>query len=112
VTALLFINEALYFRGLITIQLTPWSYIFVALTSLIFLGQRMNVRLLTESEQAARLQNAVALRTQELQNKIVELDAARRHAVDMARRRSEFMAILSHEVRTPLSGLLGALRLL
>ncbi|HEY7883582.1 MAG TPA: ATP-binding protein, partial [Cellvibrionaceae bacterium] len=111
VTALLFINEVLFVKGLIAIQLTPWAYIFVALTSLIFLGQRMNVRLLTEAELGARLQTAVASQTQQLQNQIVELDAARRHAVDMARRRTEFMAILSHEVRTPLSGLLGALRL-
>ena len=112
VSILLFINESLYLRGLINIQLSPLAYVLVALTSLLFLGQRMNAQLLSESEQSARLQQAVAAQTTELEQRVRELDQARRHAVELAQKRHTFIATLSHEIRTPLSGMLGAIRLL
>lgn len=111
VTTLLFINESLYLRGLVNVQLSPLAYILVALTSLLLLGQRLNTQLLSESEQSARLQRAVAAQTQELEQRVRELDQARRHAVELAQRRHAFIATLSHEIRTPLSGMLGAIRL-
>ncbi len=111
VTTLLFINESLYLRGLINVQLSPLAYILVALTSLLLLGQRLNTQLLSESEQSARLQHAVAVQTDELKQRVRELDQARRHAVELAQRRHAFIATLSHEIRTPLSGMLGAIRL-
>lgn len=111
VTTLIFINESLYLRGLVTVQLSPLAYILVALTSLLFLGQRMNLQLLSEAEQSTRLQQAVNEQTEQLQEKMQELDAARRHAVELAQQRSEFIAELSHEIRTPLAGMLGAIRL-
>lgn len=112
VIVLLFVNEVLYYREVVKVHLTPWVYVFVALTSLVFLGQRINSLLATEAEQKALLQKAVADRTAELQQRLDELDEARRYAVNLAQKRSEFMAVLSHEIRTPLSGMLGALRLL
>ncbi|MDO3385338.1 ATP-binding protein [Gilvimarinus sp. SDUM040013] len=112
VIALLFVNEVLYYREVTAIHLTPWVYIFVALTSIIFLGQRLNELLSIESEQKAVLQKAVDDRTFELQRRLEELDQARRHALELAQKRSEFMAELSHEIRTPLAGLVGAMRLM
>lgn len=112
VIVLLFVNEVLYYREVVKVHLTPWVYIFVALTSLVFLGQRINSLLANEAQQKALLQGAVADRTAELQQRLEELDEARRHALHLAQKRSEFMAVLSHEVRTPLAGMLGALRLL
>ncbi|MDO6748353.1 ATP-binding protein [Gilvimarinus sp. 1_MG-2023] len=111
VIALLFVNEVLYYRQVTAVQLTPWVYIFVALTSIIFLGQRLNQLLSIESKQKALLQDAVDARTFELQRRLEELDQARRHALELAQKRSEFMAELSHEIRTPLSGLIGTMRL-
>jgi len=41
-----------------------------------------------------------------------EIAAARDQAIDVARRRSEFLTVMSHEVRTPLNGVLGMTELL
>ncbi|MCP3868150.1 MAG: response regulator [Gammaproteobacteria bacterium] len=46
----------------------------------------------------------------EVQN--VELDLARKRAIDANRAKSEFLANMSHEIRTPMNGVIGFTRLL
>ena len=65
-----------------------------------------------------QLENIVSARTNELKasnNRLsqsnLELEDARRRALDMAQARAAFLANMSHEIRTPLNGLLGMIAL-
>ena len=69
----------------------------------------------TKSEHAQNIEQAThelreTVDTIEIQN--IELDIARKQALEGSRIKSDFLANISHEIRTPLSGILGFTRIL
>ncbi len=65
---------------------------------------------LQESVEQATHDLKETLETLEVQN--IELNMARKEALDASQTKSEFLANMSHEIRTPLNGILGFAKLL
>lgn len=65
-----------------------------------------------EKNYRAELEEAVACRTKELQNALVQLEASRSSLLKAASDKTNFMTTISHEMRTPMNGVVGALDLL
>ena len=65
-----------------------------------------------EKSYRIELEDTVATRTAELKNAIVELDYARSALLKAANDKNHFMSNISHEMRTPMNGVVGALELL
>lgn len=65
-----------------------------------------------EKNYRAELEETVAQRTAELKESMVELDFARTALQQAATDKSTFMSTVSHEMRTPMNGVIGSLDLL
>lgn len=65
-----------------------------------------------EKNYREELEETVSIRTQELRNAMVELDHLRAELLKTATAKNNFMANISHEMRTPMNGVIGALDLL
>ncbi|MDD2272770.1 MAG: response regulator [Desulfuromonadaceae bacterium] len=65
-----------------------------------------------EKNYRAELEETVARRTAELKQSMAELDFARTALQQAATDKSAFMSTISHEMRTPMNGVIGALELL
>lgn len=78
------------------------------------LARALNYRRLREVEReySGLLKSTVARNTDELKQQIEELRLARDAAMESSRLKSEFMANMTHEIRTPLHGMAGLMELL
>jgi signal transduction histidine kinase len=65
-----------------------------------------------EKRYRLELEETVALRTDELKNALAQLDTARESLMKAASTKNEFMTTITHEMRTPMNGVIGALDLL
>lgn len=65
-----------------------------------------------EKNYRAELEEAVACRTKELQNALIQLEASRSSLLKAASDKTNFMTTITHEMRTPMNGVVGALDLL
>lgn len=65
-----------------------------------------------EKNYRAELEETVALRTAELKASMAELDFARIALQNIANDKNNFMSTVSHEMRTPMNGVIGSLELL
>jgi signal transduction histidine kinase len=65
-----------------------------------------------EKNYRSELEETVAQRTAELKASMVELDFARASLQQAATDKSTFMSTISHEMRTPMNGVIGSLELL
>ena len=65
-----------------------------------------------EKNYRAELERTVAERTDELKIAVTQLDSARLALLKAATDKSEFMATVTHEMRTPMNGVIGGLDLL
>jgi signal transduction histidine kinase len=65
-----------------------------------------------EKNYRAELEQTVAERTEELKVAVSQLNAARMALLKAANEKSEFMATVTHEMRTPMNGVIGGLDLL
>ncbi len=65
-----------------------------------------------EKNYRVELEQTVAERTKELKNAVSQLDSARQALLKAAHEKSEFMATVTHEMRTPMNGVIGGLELL
>jgi signal transduction histidine kinase/CheY-like chemotaxis protein len=84
--------------------------LYLAATGLVTARLRSRTR---QAMRAARsLVDSLNQKAAALEMQTIELDAARRQADQANRAKSQFMAVTSHEVRTPLNGILGATELL
>ena len=65
-----------------------------------------------EKNYRAELEETVVTRTAELRKAMQELDAARSALLKAATEKTEFMTTITHEMRTPMNGVIGSLDLL
>lgn len=65
-----------------------------------------------EKNYRAELEEAVARRTCELEHALAQLEATRATLLKAASDKTEFMTTMTHEMRTPMNGVIGALDLL
>lgn len=65
-----------------------------------------------ENNYRAELEEKVTVRTTELEKIMSKLDSARMALLASAGEKNEFMTTLSHEMRTPMNGVMGGLALL
>ena len=74
------------------------------------LGRSLSEQQLETQQQFEQMTSDLQLSMEQLEVQNIQLDFARRKALEENRQKSEFLAKMSHELRTPLNGVIGFTR--
>ena len=88
-----------------------WKALSIASTGLMLATLLQLLILITTGKNLA-LKRQETEKTERLEAKRVELEAAKRHAEEANRAKDDFLANMSHEIRTPMNAVIGLSRLL
>ncbi|MFK7845607.1 MAG: two-component regulator propeller domain-containing protein [Rhodothermales bacterium] len=91
---------------------TPWFISLSILSLILGIAGLIQLRTNTLQKRGQKLEEKVAQRTEDLKNTHADLLEAREEALQAAKSKSTFISSMTHELRTPMNGIMGMAQVL